>query len=106
MRIDYRELKQRVRLVDLLTSIGWKSTKGRGEQLRGPCPLPGCYTESTESVHNNSAFSVHTTRNVYQCFRCRAAGNVLDFWQAYRAIGLYQAATELSKSKTGNHTST
>lgn len=108
MRIDYRELKQQIRLVDLLTTIGWNRTKGRGEQLRGPCPLPGCCAKSSNRpTDNNHTFSVHTTKNVYQSFRCRSTGNVLDFWQTYRATSLHQAAIELSQLReTGNRTST
>ena len=103
MRIDYRELKQQIRLKDLLARIGWKSTKGRGEQLRGPCPLPGC---REKSASDDSAFSVNTSKNIYRCFRCGSAGNALDFWQTYRAVPLHQAATELRQmSKTSNQTS-
>ncbi|MBI2481523.1 MAG: hypothetical protein HYV60_23645 [Planctomycetia bacterium] len=40
-KIDYAELRSQLRLIDVLTQIGWQSTKGRGEQLRGPCPLCG-----------------------------------------------------------------
>jgi CHC2 zinc finger len=111
MKIDYRELRQRVRLADLLTQIGWQSTKGRGAQLRGPCPLPACCDKFQDapsrghSVRDLSTFSVHTTKNIYRCFRCRAAGNVLDFWRTYRAISLHAAAAELSHSETRNHES-
>lgn len=111
MRIDYRELRQRVRLIDLLTQIGWQSTKGRGAQLRGPCPLPACRNKLRgdqsrgHPVHDHFTFSVHTTKNIYQCFRCRAAGNALDFWKTYRAISLRAAAAELSHSETRNHES-
>ncbi len=107
MRINYRELKQQIRLLELLTGIGWKHTKGRGAQLRGPCPLPGCCAKSSSGPSKNDhPFSIHTIKNVYQCFRCRSAGNVLDFWQTYRATSLLQAAIELSQSlETGNHTS-
>ena len=107
MRIDYRELKRQIRLMDLLARIGWKSTKGRGEQLRGPCPLPGCREKSADrSACDDSAFSVNISKNIYRCFRCGSAGNALDFWQTYRTVPLHQAATELSQmSKTSNQTS-
>ena len=107
MRVDYRELKQRVRFLELLTRIGWQSKMGRGEQLRGPCPLPGCCTVPVDQLTGSySTFSVHTKRNIYQCFRCQSAGSVLDFWQAFRAISRQQAAIELSQMvKYSNHTS-
>lgn len=107
MKIDYQELKRRIRLQDLLETIGWQRTQGRGEQLRGPCPLPGCRSSNVAgSLHNVTSFlqvvghndrtlSVNTDKNVYRCFRCRSAGNVLDFWQAYRQTTLHAAASEL-----------
>lgn len=106
MRINYRELKQQIRLKDLLTRIGWKSIEGRGEQLRGPCPLPGCCSNSSShQAIDDRAFSIHTGKNVYQCFRCRSTGNVIDFWRTHRATNLHDAALELCQIlETGNHT--
>ena len=98
MRIDYGELKRRIRLVALLESIGWKSTEGRGEQLRGPCPLPACRSKSaiaSKAKAQKRSFSVHSGKNVYQCFGCGNRGNVLDFWQAYRGKPIRESAIEL-----------
>ena len=98
MRIDYRELKQQIRILDLLIRMGWQVTKGRGAQLRGPCPLPGCCEAATsESSRSVNSFSVHCERNIYGCFCCQSAGTVLDFWQTYKSITLHQAAIELSR---------
>jgi hypothetical protein len=107
MRIDYLELKSRIRLRELLERIGWKSVKGRGDQLRGPCPLPSCQLKMSNDcdgpTRKDLAFSIHTSKNVYRCFRCGSAGNALDFWQAYRATSLYEAARELNRiSETSN----
>ncbi len=101
MKIDYRELKKRIRLSQLLDHIGWKNTEGRGDQLRGPCPLPSC-TSSTSTGRDgrrgeHRAFSVHDTKNLYRCFRCGATGNALDFWQAYWNTTLHAAATDLQQ---------
>jgi hypothetical protein len=98
MRIDYGELKRRIRLVALLESIGWKSTEGRGEQLRGPCPLPACKSKSAStSKAQKRSFSVHSGKNVYQCFGCGNRGNVLGFWQAYSGKSHRDSAIELAK---------
>ena len=109
MKIDYRELKQRIRLKHLLDRIGWKNTEGRGDQLRGPCPLPGCSSSTSTDRDGRSGkhreFSIHDAKNIYRCFRCGAAGNALDFWQAYRNTTLYAAAIELQQFlSTSNHT--
>ena len=107
MRIDFRELKQQIRIIDLLKSTGWKATKGRGAQLRGPCPFPGCCDRSyDQSDPRPPSFSLNLERNIYQCFRCQSSGTVLDFWQTYRAIPLKQAVIELQQMlNSSNRTS-
>jgi len=107
MRIDYRELKSRICLQELLERIGWKSDKGRGDQLRSPCPLPACQSKASSAGSNRKdrSFSIHASKNIYRCFRCGSAGNALDFWQAYRATTLYEAAKELIQNhETSNCT--
>ncbi|MBM4077672.1 MAG: hypothetical protein FJ267_18750 [Planctomycetes bacterium] len=95
-----------MRLVDLLKSIGWKSIEGRGDQLRGPCPLPACISRTANnSKQTRGSFSVHAGKNVYQCFRCGSKGNVVAFWQAYRCKSHHESAIELVHyAETGNHT--
>ena len=97
MRIDYRELKRRVRLIEVLFEwIGWESTEGRGDQLRGPCPLPGCRSRNEENAKaHERTFSVHAEKSMYRCFGCDSRGNILDFWQAYRGKSLRESALEL-----------
>lgn len=91
--LDYREIRARVRLVDLLASIGWRASRRRGDQHRGPCPLPGCVERIDR--RSQSTFSLHTGRNIYRCFRCGSHGGVIDFWSAYRGQSIKQAAQEL-----------
>ena len=96
MRIDYRELKRRIRLIEVLERIGWESTEGRGDQLRGPCPLPGCRSRNMENAKaHKRSFSVQAEKSMYRCFGCDSRGNVLDFWQAYRGKSLRESALEL-----------
>lgn len=106
MSIDYGELKRRIRLVAVLERIGWTSTEGRGEQLRGPCPLPACRSKiANASKAQSRSLSVHAGKNMYQCFSCGSRGNILDFWQAYQAKSLRESAIELAQySETSNHT--
>ena len=110
---DYREIRERVRIVDLLEELGWQATKTRGAQLRGSCPLPGCRSTTTLGKTDPSqwTFSVQRDRNIYRCFRCGSRGNVIDFWSAYRQLTIYEAANELAikpkcqmQPKTSNRT--
>lgn len=124
MRIDYGELKRRIRLVDVLISIGWTSTEGRGDQLRGPCPLPTCRsreTSGTQLINEAGAtsgkpstsetssakrwFSVNVAKNVYHCFSCGSRGTVLDFWQAYLRTSLWKSAQSLSSQFESSNSS-
>ena len=98
MRIDYKELKRRIRLEELLSSVGWASTEGRGDQLRGPCPLAACNPSlGSGSKTTKRSFSVHMGKNVYRCFHCGSQGNVLDFWTSYRQQPLWESAGELAR---------
>ena len=102
--LDYREIRERVRIVDLLEELGWQATKTRGAQLRGSCPLPGCNRTTTLGRSNPSqwTFSVQRDRNIYRCFRCGSEGSVIDFWSAYHSMTIYDVAKELS-SKINSH---
>ena len=104
-KIDYAELRSQLRILDVLTQIGWQSTQGRGEQLRGPCPLCG-------GPEVAPSFSVNTRRNIYRCFRCGSQGNVIDFWKSYSKLPIHAAAQQLmartsrrQESETSNHQS-
>lgn len=97
-KIDYAELRSRLRIIDVLTQIGWQSTNGRGEQLRGPCPLCG-------GPEVAPSFSVNTRRNIYRCFRCGSQGNVIDFWKSYSKLPIHEAAQELMARTWRGHES-
>jgi len=102
--LDYREIRERVRIVNLLEELGWQATKTRGAQLRGSCPLRGCKSTTTGGKPSPTlwTFSVQRDRNIYCCFRCGSAGSVIDFWSACRMLTIYEAAKELS-SKINSH---
>jgi DNA primase len=87
--IDYREARSRIRLAEVLQLIGYVPRQLVGEQLRGPCPLHGSSSPTSRS------FAAHLGKNVYHCFRCRAAGNVLDLWMALTGQNLSSAVLDL-----------
>ncbi len=87
--IDYRELRRRITIREVLDLLGFQPTSRRGPQLRGPCPIPGCSSTSDRS------FSVHLARQVYHCFACHSHGNALDLWAAVRGLPSYEAAMDL-----------
>jgi DNA primase len=89
--IDYRELRARIRVAEVLALLDYRPQWIKGEQWRGPCPLHG-----STRVRSRS-FAAHLGKNVYHCFRCGAAGNVLDLWMAYTGQKLHAAALDLCR---------
>ena len=90
--IDYRRLRQRVSVTEVLERIGFRATRRQGSQLRGPCPIPDCPSASDRD------FSVHLDRQVYRCFACHSQGNALDLWAAVQRLPLHQAAITLCQA--------
>jgi DNA primase len=87
--IDYRQLRQLVSMTEVLELIGFRPTRRRGSQLRGPCPIPGCPSASDRD------FSVQLDRQVYQCFACHCQGNQLDLWATVQRLPLHPASLAL-----------
>ncbi|NJN05569.1 MAG: hypothetical protein HC814_03090 [Rhodobacteraceae bacterium] len=90
--IDYRAMRDRVTFDQVLGAIGQPVSDS--SHHRGPCPL-----HEPESSSGRS-FSVNLKRNLFRCFdsACRAQGNVLEFWMAYRQLPLYEAAEDLART--------
>ena len=89
--IDYAALREQVSFARVMDHLGQHM---KGSQHRGPCPLHEPHAKRGHS------FSVNLKRNAFRCFdsRCRAQGNVLDFWSAYRQLPLYEAAVDLVRT--------
>ncbi len=73
-QIDYAALREQISIEQVLTQLGHIDKMRGGIQRRGPCPIHG--SQSTRS----KTFSANLDRNVFQCFKCGAKGNVLDLW--------------------------
>src|SRR6266550_916749 len=86
--IDFRELRRLVSMAEVLALLGFEPGRGSGNQLRGPCPLHG-------SADRSRVFSVNLAKNIFQCFKCGAAGNHLDLWATATKQPLYEAALDL-----------
>ncbi|WP_438483172.1 CHC2 zinc finger domain-containing protein [Oleiharenicola lentus] len=71
--INFKELRARLKFEDVLAHYNVTLAR-RGDQHLGPCPLP-----SHPSEKQGKTFSANLERGIFQCFACRAKGNVLDF---------------------------
>jgi hypothetical protein len=92
--IDFRAARSEIRLAEVLSLLGWRARERRGEQVRGPCPLPGGRCASGPSPTRRT-FSAHLGKSVWHCFRCAAAGNALDLWVSVTGQELYPAVLDL-----------
>ena len=84
MSINYRQLREAVRIEEVLSWMQWEASSRVGDQLRGPCPLctVAASRHAKPAATANRTFSVNTRRNIYRCFRCGSGGNALDLWSS------------------------
>ena len=71
--IDFKALRVKLDFAAVLQHYGVE-VKRKGDQHHGFCPLPG-----HEGKRNSPSFSANLTRGIFQCFGCKAKGNVLEF---------------------------
>jgi transposase len=93
--VDFAFVREQITLERVLRQLGlFEGLRGRGQQLRGCCPVHG------QTGTKGRTFSVHLGKNVFQCFQadCRAQGNVLDLWAAVQGLPLYEAALHLAET--------
>jgi DNA primase len=97
--IDYRELRARISMREVLALLHFEPTQVRGAQWRGPCPLHDLSdAKDTPRRRTTTCFSVHLDKHVYRCFVCGSCGNQLDLWAAARHLSLYNAALDLCQA--------
>lgn len=94
-KVDFAFLREQVTMKQVLQQLGLlDNLRGRGLQLRGPCPLHG------QPNNTQPTFSAHLGKHIFQCFHaeCRAQGNALDLWAAVHRLPLYEAALHLAET--------
>lgn len=71
--INFKELRTKLRFEEILSYYKIE-VRRRGDQHQGPCPLPNHLAGGP-----TNSFSVNLGRGIFQCFGCKAKGNVLEF---------------------------
>ncbi len=115
--LDYRRLREQVPIEEILGRMSWEATERRGDQLRGACPLcspsarsgsgsePASQlstTDSGETTVDHRSFSVNLRRNIFQCFRCKRSGTILDLWSHHRSLSIHAAGLEIRERMQEN----
>lgn len=85
--VDFRLVKQAVSMRMVLEHYGINGLRKSGNELRGACPV--------HKGEGSRTFHVNVGKNVFQCFSCKAGGNVLDLVAAIESCTVREAAFKL-----------
>jgi len=87
--VDFSAVKRTVSLEAVLRLYQIMGLRRHRDQLQGCCPI--------HRGRRDDSFRAHLTRNIFQCFACRAHGNVLDFVAAMEQCSIREAALRLQQ---------
>ena len=87
--VDFRLLRERVTMREVLELLQFEPLVQCGDQWRGPCPVHGSRNPRSRS------FSVYVRLGRRHCFACGSRGHALELWSAVHGLSLYAAAVEL-----------
>lgn len=91
--VDFREIKARVSIVQILEHYGILETlskSGNGDRLSGACPIHG----GTNKTH----FRVSISKNCWNCFgKCKDGGNIIDYVSKKEGVSFRDAALLIQK---------
>lgn len=82
--VDFRQVKAAVTLQMALDRYRINWLRRQGDELRGRCPI--------HQGEGERSFHVSLTKNAFNCFSCKARGNVLDFVAAMEKCSIRDAA--------------
>jgi DNA primase len=85
--VDFKAIKQAVSMQAVLDRYGINWLRKNKDELRGRCPI--------HKGDGERSFHVSTAKNAFQCFSCKARGNVLDFVAAMEKCSVRDAALKL-----------
>jgi DNA primase len=89
--LSFKDLRQRISIEQVLRHYGiFSDLQPRGKSHRGPCP----FCEAADGT----PFSVSLEKNCYQCFTCKASGNILEFVIQWEGIKVREAGQLLAKT--------
>ena len=87
--VDFKTIKRQVNMRMVLDHYGIDWLRTKGDELRGRCPI--------HKGDGQSTFHVNLAKNAFQCFSCKARGNVLDFVAAMEQCSIREAAMKLQE---------
>jgi DNA primase len=85
--VDFRVIKAAVSMQMVVEHYDLRELRKSKNELRGRCPIHKGDGERT--------FHINLSKNAFQCFSCKAKGNVLDFVAAMESCSVRDAALKL-----------
>lgn len=87
--VDFKAVKAAVSMEAILGRYGINWLRKSNDELRGRCPI--------HQGEGQSTFHVSLAKNVFNCFSCKARGNVLDFVAAMEKCSVRDAGLKLKE---------
>src|SRR6266571_262842 len=87
--VDFKTVKEAVTMEMALEHYQINWLRKEKQELVGRCPI--------HQGEGERAFHVSTTKNAFNCFSCKARGNVLDFVAAMEKCSVRDAALKLTE---------
>src|ERR1044071_4633109 len=87
--VDFKAVKQALTLQMVLDHYQVNWLRKEKQDLIGRCPI--------HQGEGDRAFHVSLTKNAFNCFSCKARGNVLDFVAAMEKCSVRDAAFRLTE---------
>jgi DNA primase len=87
--VDFKAIKQQVNVRMVLDHYHIDWLRKKADELRGRCPI--------HRGEGQDTFHVNLSKNAFQCFSCKARGNVLDFVAAMEQCSVREAAVKLAE---------
>ena len=70
-RIDFKEIKERIRITQIVEHYGWQLKQKGKDKLIGSCPIHN-------GEQGSAAFQITRSKDLWYCFKCHEGGNILD----------------------------
>ncbi len=86
--VEFRAIKAAVSMQNLVEHYQLRDLRKSNNELRGRCPI--------HDGEGDRTFHINLSKNVFQCFSCKAKGNVLDFVAAMEHCNIREAALKLN----------
>ena len=89
-KIDFKELKQRVRIMQIAEHYGWPLKDKGKDKLIGACPIH-------DGEQGSTAFQITPSKDLWYCFKCKEGGNILDIVVAVEKCDIRTAGLKISE---------